>query len=43
MLKATLRRLTIEQKAVPVLCGSSLKRRGVQPILDAVVGSLNNL
>ena len=25
------------QKAVPLLCGSSLKNRGVQPLLDAIV------
>lgn len=31
-----LRKGTIENKLVPVLCGSSLKNRGVQPLLDAV-------
>ncbi len=32
-----LRRATIESKLVPVLCGSSLKNKGVQAMLDAVV------
>jgi elongation factor G len=34
---AALRRATIESKLVPVLCGSSLKNKGVQAMLDAVV------
>jgi elongation factor G len=37
---AVLRRLTLELKAVPVLCGSALKNKGVQPLLDAVVDFL---
>ena len=32
-----LRRATIANKLVPVLCGSSLRNKGVQPLLDAVV------
>jgi len=32
-----LRRGTISLKIVPVLCGSALKNKGVQPLLDAVV------
>jgi elongation factor G len=36
-LVAALRRATIESKLVPVLCGSSLKNKGVQAMLDAVV------
>jgi elongation factor G len=36
-IKAALRRVTISNKAVPVLCGSSLKNKGVQNLLDAVV------
>jgi elongation factor G len=35
-----IRRLTLELKAVPVLCGSALKNKGVQPLLDAVVDFL---
>ncbi|MBN1257635.1 MAG: elongation factor G [Planctomycetes bacterium] len=34
---AGLRDLTISMRAVPVLCGSALKYKGVQPLLDAVV------
>lgn len=37
---AALRRLTLENRLVPVLCGSSFKNRGVQPLLDAVVNYL---
>ena len=36
-LKAALRRATIAYKLVPVFCGSSLRNKGVQPLLDAVV------
>jgi elongation factor G len=39
-LRAGLRRATIASRAVPVLCGSSLKNKGVQPLLDAVVDYL---
>lgn len=35
-----LRKGTINSLLVPVLCGASLKNRGVQPILDAVVAYL---
>ncbi|MBS1985286.1 MAG: elongation factor G [Bdellovibrionales bacterium] len=35
-----LRKGTIALKAVPVLCGSAFKNRGVQPLLDAVVDYL---
>jgi len=35
-LRATLRKATIEYKLVPVFCGSSLKNKGVQPLLDGV-------
>ncbi len=31
-----LRKGTLENKIVPVLCGSSLKNKGVQPLLDAI-------
>lgn len=36
-LKATLRKAVLNYKLVPVLCGSALKNKGVQPVLDAVV------
>ncbi len=39
-LKAALRRACIANKLVPVLCGSSLKNKGVQQMLDAVVDYL---
>lgn len=38
--KAALRRAVIAQTLVPVLCGSSLKNRGTQALLDAVVDYL---
>ncbi|MBI2984324.1 MAG: elongation factor G [Candidatus Kerfeldbacteria bacterium] len=36
-LKAVLRRATIMNRLVPVLCGSALKNKGVQFLLDAIV------
>ncbi len=36
-LKSALRKATIASVAVPVLCGSAFKNKGVQPMLDAVV------
>jgi elongation factor G len=39
-LKAALRRAVIAGKANPVFCGSSLKNKGVQSVLDAVVDYL---
>lgn len=39
-LKRVLRRATIENALVPVLCGSALKNKGVQLLLDAVVDYL---
>lgn len=35
-LKVALRKATINNSLVPVLCGSALKNKGVQPLLDAV-------
>ncbi|XP_034630578.1 ribosome-releasing factor 2, mitochondrial isoform X1 [Trachemys scripta elegans] len=35
-LQSAVRRVTLAQKAVPVFCGSALKNKGVQPLLDAV-------
>jgi elongation factor G len=39
-IKGAIRQLTIAGEAYPVLCGSSFKNRGVQPMLDAVVDYL---
>lgn len=39
-LVATVRTATLSGALVPVLCGSSLKNQGVQPLLDAVVDFL---
>jgi len=36
-LKRLIRKGTMEQAFVPVLCGSAFKNKGVQPLLDAVV------
>jgi elongation factor G len=39
-LHRTIRKATIDLKIIPVLCGSSLKNVGVQPLLDAIIGYL---
>ena len=39
-LKAALRKAVLNGKAAPVYCGSSLRNKGVQPLLDAVVDYL---
>ncbi len=39
-LRAALRRATLAGQAVPVLCGSALRNKGVQILLDAVVDYL---
>jgi len=39
-LKKVLRKATIGYKLVPVYCGTSLRNKGVQPLLDAVVDYL---
>jgi elongation factor G len=36
-LQAAIRRATCSLKLVPVLCGSALRNKGVQPLLDAIV------
>jgi elongation factor G len=39
-LKAAIRKATLELKLTPVLCGSSFKNKGVQPLLDAILDYL---
>jgi elongation factor G len=39
-LQAALRRATLQQTLVPVLCGSAFKNKGIQLLLDAVVDYL---
>jgi len=39
-LKSAIRKATLQIKLTPVLCGSSFKNKGVQPLLDAVVDYL---
>ena len=36
-LKAALRKATLSSQAVPVLCGSAFKNKGIQRLLDAIV------
>ncbi|MGN6372814.1 MAG: elongation factor G [Solirubrobacteraceae bacterium] len=40
VLKGAIRKATLSTKLTPVLCGSSFKNKGVQPLLDAVVDYL---
>jgi len=40
ILKAAIRRLTCKIELVPVLCGSAFKKKGVQPLVDAVIDYL---
>lgn len=39
-LKSALRQAVISLQAVPIYCGSSLRNKGVQPVLDAVIDYL---
>jgi len=39
-IQAALRKATLSQHVVPVLCGAAFKNKGVQPLLDAVVAYL---
>ncbi len=40
VLKEAIRKATLSTKLTPVLCGSSFKNKGVQPLLDAVIDYL---
>jgi elongation factor G len=40
LLKRAIRKATLSTKLTPVLCGSSFKNKGVQPLLDAVLDYL---
>ncbi len=39
-IKTALRKATIAYKLIPVYCGTSLRNKGVQPVLDAIVDYL---
>jgi elongation factor G len=39
-IKAAIRRLTMSNRAVPVLCGSALRDKGIELLLDAIVDYL---
>jgi elongation factor G len=39
-LRAAIRKATLSSQMTPVLCGSSFKNKGVQPLLDAVIDFL---
>lgn len=40
VLKKAIRRLTCKIEFVPILCGSAFKKKGVQPLVDAVIDYL---
>jgi elongation factor G len=39
-LRQAIRRVTLAAKGVPIICGSALKNKGIQPLLDAIVNYL---
>ena len=39
-IKAAIRRLTVANRIVPVVCGTALRNKGIQLVLDAVVDYL---
>jgi elongation factor G len=40
MLRRAIRKATLDISVTPVLCGTAFKNKGVQPLLDAVIGFL---
>ena len=40
LLKAAIRNLTVSNYIVPILCGSALRGKGIQPLLDAIASYL---
>jgi len=36
LIKSAVRRTTLQNKFIPVLCGASFKNKGIQPLLDAI-------
>lgn len=36
-IKAAIRRLTVSNRIIPVICGTSLRNKGIQPLLDSIV------
>ncbi len=39
-LRSALRRVTLANKGVPILCGSALRNKGIQSLLDAIISYL---
>jgi len=39
-IKQAIRKVTVDEKLVPVLCGSALKNKGIQTLIDAVIDYL---